>query len=237
MRKQPEQQPPAVQRLRLQYAKRGPARFASHRDFARAFERALRRADVPMAYSSGFSPHPKISYAGAAPTGAASEAEYLEIALAQRCDPEQLRRTLASVLPPVLPIVRVVEASGGPLPERMQASRWLLDFGAADPAELSAAVADYLAADELEVERHTKKGVRRFDVRSAVVSMTLADAAQVDVVIRHTEPLVRPDDVARALRRLHPALDNGCPALATRLEQGPLSAAGAITDPLVANAE
>jgi radical SAM-linked protein len=68
--------------LRLRYAKRGRLRFASHRDFQRAFERALRRAGVPMAYSAGFSPHPKISYANAAPTGTASEAEYLEIGLA-----------------------------------------------------------------------------------------------------------------------------------------------------------
>ena len=75
--------PPVVQRLRIQYAKRGRLRFTSHRDFARAFERALRRAAVPMAYSAGFSPHPKISYVGAAPTGVASEAEYLEIGLAR----------------------------------------------------------------------------------------------------------------------------------------------------------
>ena len=61
--------PPAVQRLRVHYTKRGRLRFSSHRDFQRAFERALRRAAVPMAYSAGFSPHPKVSYAGAAPTG------------------------------------------------------------------------------------------------------------------------------------------------------------------------
>ena len=52
--------PPIVQRVRLRYAKRGRLRFISHRDFARAFERALRRAEVPMAYSAGFHPHPKI---------------------------------------------------------------------------------------------------------------------------------------------------------------------------------
>ena len=71
---------PAVQRVRVRYAKRGRLRFISHRDFARALERALRRADVPMAFSAGFNPHPKISYPGAAPTGVASEAEYLELA-------------------------------------------------------------------------------------------------------------------------------------------------------------
>ena len=53
--------PPVAQRLRIRYAKRGRLRFTSHRDVARAFERALRRAGMPMAYSSGFTPHPKIS--------------------------------------------------------------------------------------------------------------------------------------------------------------------------------
>ena len=64
--------PPAVQKLRLRYTKRGRLRFTSHRDIARAFERALRRAQVPMAYSAGFSPHPKISWVGAASSGSTS---------------------------------------------------------------------------------------------------------------------------------------------------------------------
>src|ERR1035438_1393459 len=72
---------PMVQRLVIRYAKRGRMRFASHRDIARGIGRGVRRAGLPVAYSAGFSPHPKISYAGGAPTGTASEAEYLEISL------------------------------------------------------------------------------------------------------------------------------------------------------------
>lgn len=105
------QQPPPVQRLRVRYAKRGRARFTSHRDFARAFERALRRAEIPMAYSSGFSPHPRISYANAAATGAASEAEYLEIALALTCQPEAVREALDQALPTGLDVLEVVSAT------------------------------------------------------------------------------------------------------------------------------
>ena len=68
-----------VQRLRIRFAKRGRLRFTSHRDVARAFERALRRARIPVAFSSGFTAHPRVSWIGAAPTGVASEAELLEI--------------------------------------------------------------------------------------------------------------------------------------------------------------
>ena len=119
--------PPTVQRLRLRFAKRGRLRFTSHRDFQRAFERALRRAAVPMAYSAGFSPHPKISYAGASPTGAASEAEYLEIALAETVDPGRLAVDLDDALPDGLDVLEVVEAGAGSLAERLEASCWLID--------------------------------------------------------------------------------------------------------------
>src|SRR3954451_22822814 len=101
-----------VQRLRLRYAKRGPLRFTSHRDVARAFERALRRAGVPIAYSSGFTAHPKVSWVGAAPTGVASEAEYVEIGLAEFRDPDKVRADLDAALPPGLDVTACVVADG-----------------------------------------------------------------------------------------------------------------------------
>src|ERR687893_3272759 len=115
--------PPTVQRVRLRYTKRGRLRFTSHRDIARAFERALRRAQVPMAYSAGFSPHPKISWVGAAPTGVASEAEYVEISVAERVDLGRLHAALDESLPAGIDVVDVVEAPlGTSLPDRIVAS-------------------------------------------------------------------------------------------------------------------
>ena len=133
--------PPTVQRLRVHYTKRGRLRFSSHRDFQRAFERALRRAAVPMAYSAGFSPHPKVSYAGAAPTGVASEAEYLEIGLAERCDPERLRAALDESLPDDLDVIELVEVAPPPpnvkaesLADRLEASVWEVRLPGVEPA-------------------------------------------------------------------------------------------------------
>src|SRR4051794_5487907 len=105
-------------------------RFTSHRDFSRAFERAVFRARIPMAYSSGFNPHPRISYAGAAPPGSAREGEYLEIALAETVDASQVRDALAEALPDGLDILDVVEAEGASLPDRLEASHWQLDVAA-----------------------------------------------------------------------------------------------------------
>src|SRR5471030_2133398 len=158
--------PPPVQRLRVHYTKRGRLRFSSHRDFQRAFERALRRAAVPMAYSAGFSPHPKVSYANAAPTGTASEAEYFEISVTQRVDPARVLAALDQALPQGLDILQVVEAVPGALADRLQASDWVMEFRGMPVAELVRATAQLLAVERVDVTRVMKNGPRTFDVRS-----------------------------------------------------------------------
>jgi radical SAM-linked protein len=179
--------PPAVQRLRLRYAKRGRLRFSSHRDFQRAFERALRRAAVPMAYSAGFSPHPKVSYAGAAPTGTASEAEYLEIALAERCDPERLREALDGALPSgldVLDVVGVPVHGAAGLSERLEVSDWEIVLPGVAQEEAAAAATAFLATASVEVSRLTKNGQRRFDARAAVLRLEPAAMPRLEPAAR-----------------------------------------------------
>lgn len=228
-RQPPVQQPPPVQRLRLRYAKRGRARFASHRDFGRAFERALRRAEIPMAFSSGFTPHPRISYVNAAPTGAASEAEYLEIGLAQVRDPEQVRAALNAAMPDGLVIVAVVPAAGRPLPERLSASRWRVELPGADPAVVSAAVTALLSRDEASVQRTTKNGVREVEIRGAIHEMAVTETG-FELVSAIGEPTVRPDDVMSALCALESSLSE-VQGLFSRLEQGTWDGSR-IVDPL-----
>jgi radical SAM-linked protein len=243
-----------VQRLRVRYAKRGRLRFASHRDFQRSLERALRRAGVPMAYSAGFTPHPRISYANAAPTGAASEAEYLEIALTRRCDPGLVRAALDEALPPGLDVVDVVESHGGSLPDRLEGSVWQVELPGVPPEEARRALAEFLAADRVEVQRVFKTGPRSFDARGAVLRAEVlpgevpsdgpespsgpvpqggtGPCAILRLVVRHTTPAVRPDDVLVALRS-QASLAPPSPPRMTRLAQGPLDGAdGAVADPL-----
>ncbi|MFC7532080.1 TIGR03936 family radical SAM-associated protein [Actinoplanes sp. GCM10030250] len=238
-----------MQRIRLRYAKRGPLRFTSHRDFARAFERALRRAAVPIAYSQGFTPHPKISYASAAPTGVGSEAEYLEIGLQAPVDPEAMRVALDAALSPGLDILEAVIAGGtGSLADRIDASRWRLELPEVEPATAASAVAAFLGASEVLVERMTKQGRRTFDSRAAVNSFTVASeqdlpsgavgvpCAIIDLVVRQVTPAVRPDDVLSGLRVVA-GLEPPVPPRVTRLAQGTLTAQGEIVDPLDADRE
>jgi radical SAM-linked protein len=233
-REQPKQAPPPVQRLRVRYAKRGRLRFTSHRDFSRAFERAVFRARLPMAYSSGFNPHPRISYAGAAPTGAASEAEYLELALAELVDPAAVHAALDEALPDGLDLVEVVESPGGALADLLQASRWRVVVPV-PPTAVQTAVDLFLAAPEVVVQRMTKKGLRDFDARGAVLALTVTpegDGAALELVLRHLEPAVRPDDVLAGLASTGGLTLDGVPVL-TRLAQGPYDeASGTVGDPL-----
>ena len=227
--------PPVVQRIRLRYTKRGRLRFTSHRDIARVFERALRRAEVPMAFSAGFSPHPRISWVGAAATGVASEAEYVEIALAVVCDPEQLRAALDAALPDGIDCVEAVVAiAGSSLPDRVQASSWVIRLPQVPLGDAERAVARFLAAESIEVERMTKNGRRCFDAREAVVAMSAGEqdgCAILTLVVQHVTPAVRPDDVLTGLRSVG-GLATPVPPAATRLAQGLLTANREVADPL-----
>jgi radical SAM-linked protein len=242
---------PTVQRLRLRYAKRGRLRFTSTRDFQRALERALRRTGVPMAYSQGFNPHPRISYANAAPTGTASEAEYVEIAVVTVLDPELVRVALDDALPPGLDVLEVVEVRAPDFAERLQASVWTIELPGVDLATARRAADTFLAAEEVPVQRLTKSGMRTFDARGPVLRLDVRATPEAStgtgagepcailvVVVRHVTPSVRPDDVLAALR-LVADLAPPVPSRVTRLAQGPLvadvstgTAMDAVTDPL-----
>jgi radical SAM-linked protein len=249
--------PPTVARVRLRFAKRGRLRFLSHRDVARSFERAVRRAGVPVSHSHGFSPHPRLSWVGAAPTGAASEAEYVEIGLTREVDPGELARALDAALPDGLDVLAAVPAGGGALADRIDAAAWRIELPGVGPAVLAAAVEALLAAERVVVERITPSGRREVDVRAALArleveggdpsggaagaarsSVTSADAspapqrcAILAAVVRQTTPAVRPDDVLGALDVVA-GLRPPVPARATRTAQGLLDDRGILADPL-----
>jgi radical SAM-linked protein len=224
---------PAVQHMLVRYAKRGKMRFASHLDVARAFERGVRRAGLPVAYSAGFTPHPKISYAGGAPTGVASEAEYLSLGLTSRNGAEDVRERLNAALPDGIDVIDVTEDAGGLPASRLTASEWQVILPGLTPDSVAPAVQQFLALEHVPVERLTNKGMRRMDARSAVVTLDVhrADGAGDDtalrMIVRHTVPAVRPDDVLTALREVS-GVTPAAPPLMTRLAQGSLGESGVV---------
>jgi radical SAM-linked protein len=223
-------------------------RFASHRDVARAFERGVRRAGLPVAHSAGFTPHPKISYAGGAPTGVASEAEYLSLALTSRTEAETVRERLNAALPDGIDVIDVTEDAGGLPASRLTASEWQVILPGLTPDSVAPAVQRFLALEHVPVERLTNKGMRRMDARSAVVTLDVhrvdgpagfpegleglvppgtSTATALRMIVRHTVPAVRPDDVLTALREVS-GVAPSVPPLMTRLAQGSLGESGVV---------
>ena len=158
--------------------------------------------------------------------------------MAATVDPEALAAALDEALPPGLDVVEVVVSAGGSLAERLEASRWRITVDGLAPEPAAAAVTAFLAAEQVQVERMTKKGLRTFDCRAAVVSLGShgcpdrpGECAILDVVLRHGTPSVRPDDILAGLRDLA-GLEVAAAPLHERLAQGPLDAeTGTVGDP------
>lgn len=94
-----------MQKVKIKYRKGEEVKFISHRDLMRAFQRAIRRAGLPVAYSQGFNPHMKIAWGNALKVGAISEAEFAEIQIDGWVKPSELMARLNAALPPGLEIL------------------------------------------------------------------------------------------------------------------------------------
>jgi len=172
-------------RVRFRFSKLGKIRFTSQRDVARMWERALRRAALPMAYTEGFNPRPQLSFGLALPTGAESLAEYVDVAL----DPE--RAAAAGIVPSSLPAVLdgllpeglhieeavAVERSKDSLQQMVTSCSWTMRLAGVDRAELTTMVAALLAADSVPITRERKGREELDDLRPSVLALAEADAA------------------------------------------------------------
>jgi radical SAM-linked protein len=169
-------------KLRVRYSKLGKIRFLGHRDTARLWERALRKAELPVAMSGGFTPRPKLSFGLALPTGAESLGEYLDIDLvdgggADELDLADVEVRLSAALPIGFDVAAVVTRAGGgrSLQDDVVACTWELRDPALDRDRIGEAVERVLGSASLPLERE-RKGERRVDdIRPAIESLRLHD--------------------------------------------------------------
>lgn len=171
-------------KLRIRHTKLGKIRFTSHRDTARHWERAVRKAQIPLAYSAGFTPRPRMSFGLALPTGAESLAEYLDIELADHATVEldRLAAQFSAELPVGYEVTDVVlrDAGSPSLQEDVVACTWELTLEGVTRPELAAAIEVALAAPEMMVERERKGQRSTDDVRPAILDLSVAPPADDD---------------------------------------------------------
>ena len=186
-------------RIRLRSTKLGKVRFTSHRDAARIWERALRRARLPLAATEGFTPRPKISFGLALPTGAESIAEYVDVELrpdADDVDVDALPRQLSDALPGGFDVLvaAVAEPGAGSLQEVVTSCTWELWSPRLTPSDHDAA-RRLLDAEELVLERERKGKSSADDVRPMILDLRpdpvgdhlIADLATVGRALRPAE--------------------------------------------------
>jgi radical SAM-linked protein len=164
-------------KVRFRFSKLGRVRWTSHRDVARMWERALRRATLPLSYTGGFSPRPQLSFGLALPTGCESLAEYLDVAFSERVDVEALPSLLDPLLPDGLRVsaAMALETGAPSLQEEVTSCTWEIEVPGVDQAVLGAAVDRVLAAPSLPVTRERKGRHQEDDLRPAVLALCVLD--------------------------------------------------------------
>ncbi len=219
-------------RARVRYAKLGKLRFVSAIDLGRVWERSLRRARVPIAYSEGFHAHPKVSFPDALPLGYASVAEYAELRFTEPIDLPEAMARLNACLPEGMDVRSAVEvADGAPrLAKWLRASVWDLGYPDAAAAALPPAVRAVVEADEVLVERLRKEERTTLDLRPAIHHLSTTDDADdgvsiptVRATLHHVEPPMRPSEVHQALddaARRVAGVALPAPTVTTRIAQG-----------------
>lgn len=170
------------------YRKADEVRWISHLDLKRTLERAMRRADLPLALTQGHNPHPKLSFGPPLPLGATGEAELLTIHLDEPLDPGELKDRLNQQLPPGLEIVQVW---GLPRYRRKEtfgdidvAQYRVSVQGPVDPAGLRRRVDELLAHEEIIVERGGERPERTVDIRPLILSLSVVAFGEEEVELR-----------------------------------------------------
>ncbi|MHB1133336.1 MAG: TIGR03936 family radical SAM-associated protein [Chloroflexota bacterium] len=195
----------AVQRLRFTFNRGETAMHVGHLDLARLWERALRRAGLPVAYSSGFTPHARVAFAAPLAVGLTAGAELVDVYMSETVPPEEAAARLDAQLPEGLTIRDAVEVerAAPSLGAQLRAADYRVTFAEPVPG-LASAVADLLAAPTLPHARYRDgKLAKSFDLRPFIFSLaSLPGAEPAGLAMRlrlDSAGGARPDEVLAAL--------------------------------------
>lgn len=194
-----------MQRLRITFARDGSVRYLSHLEMMRAWERALRRAGWKLAYSQGFNPHPKLSFAAALPVGVAAQAELLDVQLEEARPLNSAAAELSKVAPAGLSVLKVAEApvDAPPIQRSLQAAEYTAHCPVGTLDGLSAEIGRVLAATSLPRGRAKEGRIVEYDLRPMIQALRLEEDGGYPVIIMRlradAQGAGRADEVLREL--------------------------------------
>ena len=200
--------------IRMQFRKTRAGRFLSHLDLMHTWERVIRRSKLPLGFTQGFNPHPKMNFASALAVGTTSDAEYMDLDFTETLTLEQIKAALLPAVPPAFEIVdmKVVEGKVPSLMSIIQRATYTLRLAYVDEitqAQLDAAVEAFWAMDENIIYRYKKdsKDKKAVNIRPGVYSIKLTQEensdkkhAVLDIVVQSgNDGNIRPEEVAYGL--------------------------------------
>ncbi len=198
-------------KIQYQFKRSTPLRFLSHLDQQRLFQRAFRRANMPVEYSQGFNPHPRMSFALAMSVGLTSDGEYGEVIVSEDIDVETFISRMNQVLPNGLEITaaKICDAGVGSLSAALYKSIYRIRINVVpgtDLAALAAAIESYLALPQILIQKRNKKGkyvekdIRPFIESIAVFADPETDKVNVKMTLIYIEQqCVKPEQILESI--------------------------------------
>ena len=196
--------------IRMQFRKTREGRFMSHLDLMHTWERVIRRSQLPLAFSQGFNPHPKINFASALAEGTTSDSDYMEMELTADLPLEQVKQELDRAMPPAFEVtaMKVVTGKVPSLMSIIERGRYQLRLEFVEEVtqqQLEDAIEEFWKREEIIIYRYKKnsKDKKAVNIRPGVYEMKLtADGryAVLDILVQSgNEGNIRPEEVAYGL--------------------------------------
>ena len=197
-------------RIRVEFAKGDQVRFLSHLDLMKTIERVIRRAEIPIAFSEGFNPHPKMNFASALAVGVTSDSEYMDMELREESDLGDILERLVKALPPGIEIKkgRIVADNTPALMAVVNRASYVVLAETEqhiDAEVLEDSVARFMEKTEVLIMKRTKKGPREKNIRPGILHFEARQAGDnvefnVTTVVSN-EGNVRPEEVINAFAK------------------------------------
>jgi len=167
-----------MQRLRVRFYRRQEVKFISHLDIMRLWQRALQRAGISLAYTEGFSPHPRISLAAPLPVGITSEAELMDIFVAKSVSPHFLMNAVSQQLPAGIGILQVYQIvlTMPSLQSQVRYAEYVVEVETEkSKQDIESALTALLSLEKLPWQHQRDTGTRSYDLRALIDDLWLID--------------------------------------------------------------
>ncbi len=190
-----------VVKYRIEFSKTGETKFVSHLDLVRLFSRAFKRAQLPLAYSEGFNPHPKMSIGIPLSVGVTSECELLDAEFYQEIAENEIKIRLNDKMPMGIEVLKVKQlAPGGAKLSSVAWAKYCVVFYGAEISQKE--IDDFLNRDMIEIEKKTKRSEKVVDIKPDIFSVQQRDKSTVVMELAAgSNANLKPDVVVSAMRR------------------------------------